>query len=73
MEELEIEVDGTTIIVTMPSTSFQASFFKHPDEPRLLQNPSAAKDSGADISTKEFEALAWEAANARARELGWIP
>jgi hypothetical protein len=23
-------------------------------------------------SRKEFEALAWEAANAKARELGWI-
>jgi hypothetical protein len=30
------------------------------------------EDSEAPITLKEFRSLAWEAANARAYELGWI-
>ena len=38
-----------------------------------MQSPimSVEKEAPAQ-SRKEFEALAWEAANAKARELGWI-
>jgi hypothetical protein len=30
------------------------------------------EDSEAPITFKEFRTLAWEAANERARELGWV-
>jgi hypothetical protein len=30
------------------------------------------EDPEASITFKEFRALAWEAANERARELGWV-
>jgi hypothetical protein len=30
------------------------------------------EDSEAPITLKEFRAVAWEAANEKARELGWI-
>ena len=72
MEKLSVAVDGSTIIVTMPGTSFQATYFKDPDAPGIQQDLSMAKDSDAAIATREFETLAWEAANAKARELGWI-
>ena len=72
MEELIVKVDGTTIIVTMPGTSFQATYFKEPDGPGIQQDLSMTKDSDAALTTREFETLAWEAANAKARELGWI-
>jgi len=31
-----------------------------------------AVDKGAPLYHEEFEKLAWEAANSKARELGWI-
>jgi hypothetical protein len=72
MEELNVAVDGTTITVTMRGTSLRTSFFKNPEAPGVLQRLSASRDSEADISIRDFETLAWEAANAKARELGWL-
>jgi hypothetical protein len=47
-------------------------FYKHQDEPRLVEATSMAVDKEAPIYHADFENLAWEAANAKARELGWI-
>jgi hypothetical protein len=69
---LKAEVEGEQIVVTMPGTSFRASYYKNPDAPGLLQYPATSDDKSAAITHKEFEALAWKAANAKARKLGWI-
>ena len=63
---------GYTIGVSLPGTSYQVLFRLSPDEPRLLQSANLAVDKQAPMSHKDFEAMAWEAANQKARELGWI-
>jgi hypothetical protein len=68
----QVEVKDEKLVVTMDDTSYRAIFYKSPDEPRLFQAASLAVDTEAPMSHKDFEALAWEAANAKARELGWI-
>jgi hypothetical protein len=71
--DLSVGVEGKHIVVTMPGTSFRTSFFKLADESRLVESPamSVEKETPSD-KRKSFEALAWEVANAKARELGWI-
>lgn len=68
--DLELEVRGDAIVVTMPGTSFSVTC-------RVLANPPTSSDfmlddRDAPISPAEFLARAWRAANAKARELGWI-
>ena len=60
------------LIVTMADTDYRAVFFKHPKEARLIEGNSLAVDNDAGIYHQDFEQLAWEAANIKARELGWI-
>jgi hypothetical protein len=71
--DIKVDVEDDHIVVSMPGTSFRTAFFKASDEPRLMQSPvmSVEKEAPAQ-SRREFEALAWEAANTKARELGWI-
>jgi hypothetical protein len=69
--QLKAEVEGEHIIVTMPGTSFRVVYQKHSDGLGLMQSLGMSRDSTAPISLAEFEALAWKAANEKARELGW--
>lgn len=70
--ELQVEVEGRYIFVTLPGSSFRTSYFKSVIAPGLVQSDCITDDKTAAISRPEFEALAWEAANAKARELGWL-
>jgi hypothetical protein len=56
----------------MRGTSDRAFFLRSPDEPKLVQAASLAVDKAARMSHQDFEVMAWEAANAKAKELGWI-
>jgi hypothetical protein len=67
---LRVEVQGHYIVVAMRGTCLRARFRKQ-DAPWLAME-GYEEDSEASITLKEFRALAWEAASARARELGWI-
>jgi hypothetical protein len=69
---IRVEVDGHRLIVTMSETAYRSVFYKHPDEPRLVEGNSIAIDKEAPMCRGDFETLAWTAANAKARELGWI-
>jgi hypothetical protein len=62
---LRVVVDRYDIIVTQPGSDSMAVYFKPRGQPYLV-----AKD--APVGTREFRARAWEMANAKARELGWI-
>ena len=62
---LRVVVDRDDIIITQPDTKSLAIYFKPRGQPYLV-----AKD--APVGTQEFRTRAWEAANAKARELGWI-
>jgi hypothetical protein len=72
MAELNVEVEGRYIVVTMPGTSYRASYFKSSGAPGLMQSDYTEDDKEAILSRNEFIALAWDAANAKARELGWL-
>jgi hypothetical protein len=64
--DFKVEARGDMIIVTDPATQFYAVYTKPADTRHLVLK-------SYDV-TKSYELLArtWEAANDRARELGWI-
>jgi len=67
---LRVEVGAHYIVVAMRGTCLRARFRKQ-DAPWLAMD-GYEQDSEAPITLKEFRALAWEVANEKARELGWI-
>ena len=68
--KLRVEVQGSYILVAMRGTCFRARYWKQ-DAPWLAID-EWVEDSDAPISSREFRALAWEAANEKARDLGWV-
>jgi hypothetical protein len=72
-EQLRLEVIGDEIIVILPATSYGVVYYKPANAPQLLaKNFLSKNDSGAPMTQAEFLGRAWQAANAKARELGWI-
>jgi hypothetical protein len=67
---LRIEVQGHYVIVAIRGTCLRARFRKQ-DAPWLAMD-GYEEDSEAPITLKEFRAVAWETANEKAHELGWI-
>ena len=67
---LRVEVQGSYILVAMRGTCFRAKYRKQ-DAPWLAMD-EWAEDLEATITIREFRALAWEAANEKARDLGWV-
>jgi hypothetical protein len=69
-----VEVSGPEIIVTMPGTSFSVVYEKTDDNQLIANSFSARKvqDEKRKVSFPRFLALAWTAANAKAKEIGWI-
>ena len=63
--ELRVAVDRDNIIITQPGSNSLAVYFRPRGQPYLV-----AKDPP--VGTQEFRTRAWETANAKARELGWI-
>jgi hypothetical protein len=73
IDELRIEVTGDEIMVFLPATSYGITYYKATDSPQLLAKDFGLKnDSRAPITYAEFLARAWQAANDKARDLGWI-
>jgi hypothetical protein len=66
--ELKVDAEGQNIVGTMSGSSFQTTYVKS----RLTQTEYMNDDTAATITRREFEAMAWEAALAKAREFGWI-
>jgi len=67
---LRVEVQRPYILVAMRGTCLRAKFRKQ--EAPWLAMDAYEEDPEASITFKEFRTLAWEAANERARELGWV-
>ncbi len=67
---ITITVDGERLVATLPGTSFATTF--HRVDGTVVQSPATQRDRRADTSRKAFETLAWDVANRKARELGWI-
>ena len=72
--KISVEVSGGDIIVRMPGTSFSIVYEKTDDNQLIANSFSARKiqDETRKISFPQFLALAWTAANAKAKEIGWI-
>jgi hypothetical protein len=62
---LFVVVQGDEIIVTS-ETGFRAAYRKRPNHPQLKVRRCTNTDD------QELLARAWQAANTKARELGWI-
>jgi hypothetical protein len=64
--DLQVEVRGELIIVSLPGTQSYAIYTKPAGQPQLvLVSSDATKDH-------QLRARIWQAANDKARELGWI-
>ena len=73
LSDLCVEVHGAQIIVALPHSTHTATYRQSTDSRRLiLTDASSPEDPGATMTPAEFLGLAWEAANAKGRELGWI-
>ena len=70
--KINVDVKRQRLIVTLEGTSYRTVFCLSPDKSRLIESGALAVDRAAPMAHKDFEALAWEAANAKARDLGWI-
>ena len=68
---LRVEVLGETIRVAMRGTCFRASYRKQ-EAPWLATDEYGPDDPDAPVTFSEFRNLAWQAANDRARQLGWV-
>ena len=66
-----VMLDADTIVVTMPGTRYSISYRKVRDMPWLVAS-DIRDDPDSPISKFKFRALAWTAANDKARDLGWI-
>jgi hypothetical protein len=65
-DDFEVDVKGDLIVVWDPATHFYAIYAKPSDQPQLiLKHRRPTKDH-------QLLARSWQAANDRARELGWI-
>ena len=72
MDEISVEVQGASIIVTKPGTDFALIYEKHPAAPDLVLTHSWVSPTTTSPAVSEFRARAFQAAVAKARELGWI-
>lgn len=66
-------MQGGEIVVTLPYSKYGVTYYKPTNSPQLLAGRMSLKDDPlATMTASDFLALAWRAANAKARELGWI-
>ena len=69
---LYVELDGDEIVVTKPASDMMIAYRKAPDRPNLVLTRSWLEPTVSSPSISEFRARAFQAAVAKARELGWI-
>jgi hypothetical protein len=72
MDEIGVEVQGDSIIVTMPGTDFSVTYEEHADTPHLVLTHSWISETVTTPDISKFRARASKTAVAKARELGWI-
>ena len=74
VQELNVEVRGNDIVVTLAGTNYTATYYRAAAFPQQLLSKSHAgrEDEGAPMTQTEFHARAWRAASNKARGLGWI-
>jgi hypothetical protein len=71
--DLHVEARRDDIIVTMPGTTYRVVYLKRHREPKLVAKLNYFQDEQkGPITRADFLARALNAANDKARELGWI-
>ena len=70
--DLHVKFDGHEIIVTRPGTDMMTAYRKAADRPNLVLTRSWLDPHVMSPEISEFRAHAFQAANDKARELGWI-
>ena len=66
------EVTGDKIIVRMPGTSFRVIYHRSNDGRGIVATSfGGRKDPSGNVTLPMFLERAWQAANERAREIGW--
>lgn len=72
--KVTVEHSGADIIVTLPGTSFSVVYVKTANNKLVASAFSSARGLPEKHKMRfpQFLALAWTAANVKARELGWI-
>jgi hypothetical protein len=72
--KVSVQVLGPDIIVTMPGTSFRVIYTKTEDDTLIASGFTTKKleNEKRQTSFPHFLALAWTAANEKAKEIGWI-
>ncbi len=68
---LHVELDGDEIVVTKPETDMMTAYRKAPDRPNLVLTPSWLGPTVSSPAISGFRAQAFQAAVAKARELGF--
>jgi hypothetical protein len=70
---LDVEVWASRIIVTLPGTSYWVTYFREKDSPGLFAADVIKNDDPrVEMTAAEFLTKAWDLANARARDMGWV-
>jgi hypothetical protein len=73
LSDLYVEVHGVEIIVALPHSTYSATYRKSTDSAHLIMTDASSPEApGSTLTPAEFLGLAWQAANEKARELGWI-
>jgi hypothetical protein len=71
--DLHVEVHGSDIVVTLPSTTFKVIFQRFPIAPQLMANWHVPRGKAvSEARRRQFLASAWKVASDKARELRWI-
>ena len=71
--KLLIDVVDDEIIISLPATSYSVTYYKPPSSSQLLaKNISQRDDRRTPLTLSDFLSRAWQEANAKARDLGWI-
>ncbi len=71
--DLHVRVQGGDITVTLPGTDYTVTYKQWTALGHLVMTYSSFDLHLTTPSVSKFRARAWQAANDKARELGWIP
>jgi hypothetical protein len=67
-----VQVDGDELIVFLPGTDYIATFYRATPGELLAKSRAGHEFGDVPMTRAEFQGRAWQAANAKARDLGWI-
>jgi hypothetical protein len=73
MDNVQLVVVDDEIVVSLPGSSYSITYYKPAKSSQLFaKRISDRDDPRAPTTVSEFLARAWQLANDKARELGWI-